>query len=178
MPTIAETERLYLVDAIAPNGKALFELNKNLEVLKFTGDKAFKSVEEANQFLQNYNHFKKYGFGRFGVYLKNPSEYIGWCGLKFSPELNEVDLGFRLYQKYWNNGYATESSVACLKQGFEKFNLTQIVGRAKSENFASIKVLEKIGMKFKTNFDFEGKQGVIYQIKKEDYISHFKNNCD
>ena len=153
MPTIAETKRLYLVDSIAPNGEALFELNKNLEVLKFTGDKPFKSVEEANEFLQNYTHFKKYGFGRFGVYLKNSYEYIGWCGLKFSTEFNEVDLGFRFFQNFWNKGYATEASHACLRLGFEKFNLEKIIGRAQSENFASIKVLEKIGMKFKKNFD-------------------------
>jgi len=167
MPTIAETERLYLVDSIAPNGEALFELNKNFEVIKFTGDEPFKSIEAANQFLNNYNHFRKYDFGRFGVYLKNSNEYIGWCGLKFSPKLNEVDLGFRFYQNHWNKGYATEASMACLKLGFKKFNLTQIVGRVQSENLASIKVLEKIGMTFKSDFDFNGKTGLIYQIKKE-----------
>jgi [ribosomal protein S5]-alanine N-acetyltransferase len=162
MPTIAETERLYLFDSIAPNGEALFEINKNFEVIKFTGDEPFKSIEEANRFLNNYNHFKKYDFGRFGVFLKNSNEYIGWCGLKFSPELNEVDLGFRFYQNHWNKGYATEASKACLKLGFEKFNLTQIVGRVQSENLASIKVLEKIGMKFKTKINSAGLFWKIY----------------
>ena len=41
------------------------------------------------------------------------------------------------------------------------------MGRAQSENLASIKVLEKIGMTFKSDFDFNGKTGIIYQIKKE-----------
>jgi RimJ/RimL family protein N-acetyltransferase len=34
------------------------------------------------------------------------------------------------------------------------------------ENIGSIKVLEKTGMTFKENFDFEGREGVIYELTK------------
>ena len=54
----------------------------------------------------------------------------------------------------------------CLDFGFSKLKIEKIVGRAMKENIASIKVLEKIGMTFKENFDFEGQQGVIYELKR------------
>ena len=51
--------------------------------------------------------------------------------------------------------------------GFENLNLKTIIGRAISENIASIKVLEKIGLKFEREFDFDkSNKGVIYRINK------------
>ena len=44
--------------------------------------------------------------------------------------------------------------------------MEKIVGRAMSSNIGSVKVLEKIGLKFEKNFDFDGKDGVIYSIEK------------
>ena len=50
---------------------------------------------------------------------------------------------------------------------FENLNLKTIIGRAISENIASIKVLEKIGLKFEREFDFDkSNKGVIYRINK------------
>jgi RimJ/RimL family protein N-acetyltransferase len=44
--------------------------------------------------------------------------------------------------------------------------MTTIVGRAMKANIGSIKVLEKIGLTYKSTFDFDGQEGVIYEIKK------------
>jgi RimJ/RimL family protein N-acetyltransferase len=43
--------------------------------------------------------------------------------------------------------------------------LPEILGRAMKENKASIKVLEKIGLEYEKDFDFDGNIGVIYKIK-------------
>lgn len=58
---------------------------------------------------------------------------------------------------------ATEIAKKCLD--FEELKIEKIVGRALKENIDPTKVLEKIGMKFKENFDFEGREGVLYEIK-------------
>ena len=44
-----------------------------------------------------------------------------------------------------------------------ELGIEKVVGRAMKENIGSIKVLEKIGMKFKEKFDFEGREGLIYE---------------
>ena len=79
----------------------------------------------------------------------------------------QTDIGFRFFEEHWNKGFATESAKACIDYGFENLNLKTIIGRAISENIASIKVLEKIGLKFEREFDFDkSNKGVIYRINK------------
>ncbi len=163
---ILETDRLYLRELTLDDATNMFHLNSDVEVLKFTGDVPFPSVKSAKIFLKNYNHYKKYGFGRWAVVQKSDHKFIGWCGLKYSPNLDEYDIGFRFFKKYWNKGFATESAKACIDFGFQNLNLKIILGRAKKENRSSIRVLEKIGLTYLKPFDFEGEEGVIYAIKQ------------
>lgn len=90
--------------------------------------------------------------------------FLGWCGLKYTKKSNEYDIGFRFQRAAWNMGYATEAAKSCIGYGFEKLGISEIVGRAMKENIASIRVLEKSGMAFQQNFDFEGNPGVLYKI--------------
>lgn len=163
MNQILETSRCYLRQLTIDDATHFYELNSNPEVIKYTGDNAFESIDAARQFLQNYNPYQKYGYGRWAVIDKKTNEFLGWCGLKYSPELNETDLGFRFFKKYWNQGYATETAKACLEYGFNQLHLTKIVGRAMEANVASVKVLEKIGMTFVMKCEFELHDGVLYQ---------------
>lgn len=162
MTKILETTRCYLRELTIDDAPHFFDLNADEEVLKYTGDKAFESVEAAQQFLENYNPYQEYGYGRWAVMDKKTDEFIGWCGLKYSAELNEVDLGFRFFKKYWNQGYATETAQACLDYGFKQLHLNKIVGRAMEANIASIKVLKKIGMEFVEKREFQLHEGVVY----------------
>lgn len=96
-----ETERFTLREFKSEDAKHLFEINEDWECVKYTGDSAFNSIEEATNLINNYDHYEKYGFGRWSVLHKETQEYLGWCGLKYDEALDEVDLGFRFYQKYW-----------------------------------------------------------------------------
>ncbi len=49
------------------------KLNKDLEVIKYTGDSLFATVKEAKLFLKNYTDYQKNGFGRWAILLKDPS---------------------------------------------------------------------------------------------------------
>jgi RimJ/RimL family protein N-acetyltransferase len=73
-------------------------------------------------------------------------EFIGWYSLKYDLLRDEIDLGYRIIQKHWRQGHATEAAFACVQYGFEKLNLRTIVGKAGKENKASIRVLRKCGM--------------------------------
>lgn len=124
-----------------------------------------KILKKPKEFLGNYDHYKKYGFGRWAVINKENEEFLGWCGLKFTEKLNEYDIGFRFFKKHWNKGYATESAKACIGYGINNHKLPEILGRAIKEKKASIKVLEKIGLEYERDFYFDGNIGVIYKIK-------------
>jgi RimJ/RimL family protein N-acetyltransferase len=144
-PYIIETERLLLRGFNLDDAEDLFVLNSDSEVIKYTGDLAFRDVNDAKQFIKTYSTYNKNGYGRWAVVLKPELEFIGWCGIKLNEE-NQIDLGFRFFRSKWGKGYATESSKAVLKYAFETLQLNEIVGRVIPENIGSVKVLEKIGM--------------------------------
>lgn len=169
---ILETSRTYLREMTPADAEAAYLLNLDPDVIKYTGDVAFESVAQAENFLKNYDHYQQYGFGRWAVINKSDGEFLGWCGLKYSKEYDEFDIGFRFFKKYWNKGYATETAKKCLDFGFYELGIDRIVGRAMKDNIASIKVLEKLGMVFLTTFDFDGHEGVVYELHQSRYFSY------
>ena len=163
---IMETKRLLLRQFIIEDAQDFYELNADPEVTKYTGDTAFANVAAAEHFIRNYHPYTIEGMGRWAVLRKADGVYLGWCGLRYVPELSEVDLGYRFCKKYWGQGYATESSRACLDYGFQVLRLKKIVARAINENSASIRVMEKIGMHFVGAKDFIEHPGVLYEISR------------
>lgn len=163
---LIETERLYLREMNLDDAENAYLLNLDPDVIKYTGDNAFESIEAAKQFLKQYEHYSKYGFGRWAVINKTNGEFLGWCGLKYTPENDEYDIGYRFFKKHWNKGYATEAAKACIKIGFERFNMKEIVGRAMKENLASIKVLQKTGLQYWKEYEEGNDKGVVYKIEK------------
>lgn len=171
MNIITTTTRLYLREKTTDDAENAYLLNLDPDVIKYTGDPPFESIEAARTFLENYNHYTKYGFGRWAVVDKTTDEYLGWCGLKYSADLDEYDIGFRFFKRHWNKGYATEAAQACLKLGFEDFNMQTIVGRAMKQNIGSVRVLQKLGMTYTGTFDFDKHQGELYSLTLKEYLT-------
>lgn len=161
---VIETPRLGMRRLTPHDAQHFFNLNSDPEVIRYTGDAPFEDVAEARWFLENYDHYKKFGYGRWAVLLKETGEFIGWCGLKFMPELGETDLGSRFFRCHWNKGFATEAAKACVEYGFEKLGLKRIVGRAMEANAASIRVLQKAGLHFLKKIDFDEHPGLYFFI--------------
>ncbi len=159
---LPETERLVLREITPDDAEQAYLLNLDPEVVQYTGDDPFESVEAARRFLEQYDHYRRYGFGRWGVIRKSDGAFLGWCGLKYNPELDEYDVGFRFFKTHWNQGYATEAASACLEVGFGHFAMPRIVGRAMEANTASIRVLEKIGLQYVGPYLSEGKKWGLY----------------
>jgi len=143
---ILDTPRLHLREFTPSDAALFYELNSDPDVVRYTGDGPFESVEAAEAFIRNYPDYKKNGFGRWLMFTKDTNEFIGWCGLKLVD--GEVDLGYRLRKKHWKKGYASEAAQACLDYGFNQLGMQRIIGRVATENHASIRVLEKMGMTF------------------------------
>lgn len=142
-----ETARLQHRAFTVEDAEAFHALNSNPEVMRFTHEPLLASVDAARQAIANYPDFREIGFGRWACIFKETGEIIGFCGLKFLPELDEVDVGYRFLPQYWGRGLATEACLASLEFGFGTLSLDKIIGLVLSENTASIRVLEKAGMR-------------------------------
>ena len=165
MDVVIETDRLSIRRFTEDDAPLLYELNLDPEVIRYTHD-PMTSVEHAKKVLNEVilPQYVLYDHGRWAVHLRSNLEFIGWCGLKYLPETNEVDLGYRFMKKFWGNGYATEAALACIEYGFTRSNLRQIVGRALPGNLSSIKVLEKCGMKYLHEEVMHGYLHKTYQV--------------
>lgn len=165
MNVVIETERLLLRTFTEGDAPLIYNLNLDPEVIRYTLD-PIKDVSHAQQVLEQviFPQYTLYNHGRWAVHIKQGLEFIGWCGLKTRPELNEIDLGYRFVKPAWGRGYATEAAAACIKYGFEKLNLRRIVGRALPGNLASMRVLEKCGMNYVGEEIVEGLLHKTYDI--------------
>lgn len=164
MKIIARGDRITLRELREDDAAELFALNADPEVLRYTGDSAFASIEAARVFLRGYDAYAKHGMGRWAVIRDAGAELLGWCGLRFDPTTGEVDLGFRLHRRCWGQGYATEAARLTVRHGFDTLGLQRLIGRAAVQNVASVRVLEKCGFVLERHFDFDGRPGVIMAL--------------
>lgn len=165
---LLETPRLLLRHKVLEDAPFFLELNSDPEVIKYTGDGAFKNLEEAETIVRYViSQYEKNGYGRWLVSLKETGEPLGWCGLKYHDESGDTDLGYRFMKQHWGKGYATEAGRACLEYGFGTLGLNRIIGRAATGNLASIQVLKKLGMTFFGEDYLHDSPAYIYDIIKE-----------
>jgi ribosomal-protein-alanine N-acetyltransferase len=150
MKMILESDRLLLREYVEEDAEAFFKLNSDPEVLRFVPDKPLLNVEQARQILIDHPiaDYRKYGFGRGACILKSTGEQIGFAGLKYLEELGEVDVAYRLLPAHWGQGLATEAALASVRYGFADLGLKRIVGLVMPENIASVRVLEKTGLRY------------------------------
>lgn len=166
---ILETSRLLLRTFVVEDARAFYDLNRHWDVIRFTGDTPFLSVLEAKYFIENYKEYEQQGFGRWAVVEKETGRFIGFCGLKLN-EQGQVDLGFRFYKQKWGKGFASEAALACIEYGFNTLGLEEIIGRAVKENVASIRVLQKCGMRYFKEGECNGLHTAhYYRITKKEW---------
>ena len=161
-----QTERLEHRAMTVDDSEAFFALNSHPDVMRLTGEPLLQSLDEAREAIVNYPDFDTVGYGRWGCVLKETRSMIGFCGLKYLPEIDAVDVGFRFLPEYWGKGLATEACAACITFGFDVLKLQSIVGLVLPENRASIRVLEKAGMRRDGSITFEGLAALRYEISR------------
>ena len=116
---------------------------------------------------------------RFGWTIKHveTEEFIGEVGLSLSaPRFSKGEIFYNLLPKFWGQGLGTEAAGLLLKLGFEELRLHRIEAGASVNNLASIRVLEKIGMKREGRgikilpIDGNWQDNYSYAILGEDYL--------
>ena len=167
--TQIETERLILRPHTMDDVEPSYQMNLDKEVSRYTGDGGVQTREEIHRRIKEnvLGDYAKYGFGRFAVILKSENKFIGFSGLKYLPDLDEVDLGYRLIRQYWGKGYATESALASLDFGFNQLGMDKIIALALPENKASIHIMDKLGFEFDKKVVEDGLEAVQYVLWNE-----------
>jgi RimJ/RimL family protein N-acetyltransferase len=96
--------------------------------------------------------------------------WIGWCGLDHRDQAKPNPVLFYLLKaRYWGQGLATEAARALLDYAFGALRLPQIDSSAAFDNTASVRVMEKLGMRY-LGLDAEG--GHAFSLTREEYLRH------
>ena len=141
-----ETDRLILRPFKLGDEEEVLAFASNPKVQEYTGDIVRTSIAEITELITSVwlHDYKTYGYGRFAVIYKEDNKIIGFNGVKYLPECDQTDLGYRFLPEYWGKGIATESSKAILEYAFNTLQLPEIIGFVEPENPASARVLEKL----------------------------------
>jgi len=171
MNLILETNRLLLREMLPSDAEALFEMESNPNVHKYLWNKPLTEISEVHAYIELIRkQYLENNIGRFVVVLKETNELIGWVGLKYNTEIvnNKVhfyDIGYRLNEKFWGKGYASEASHAWLDYGFNVMKIKTMEAAAHTANLASNKILQKIGMKITEQYMEDGVSWNWYELK-------------
>jgi RimJ/RimL family protein N-acetyltransferase len=148
--TLLETERLALREITTDDAEFLLQLLNEPSFLKNIGDKNVRTIADAATYALNgpIASYKQHGFGLYLVTLKETDVPIGICGLVKRELLPDADIGYAFLPAYWRKGYAFESTSAVKQYGLSQLGQQRILAIVNPENASSIKVLEKLGLRF------------------------------
>jgi len=146
-----ETKRTYIREFEIEDGPGVLAFSRDQLVTRFTGDAGLvTNLDEAKAVITQVwkPEYKQYGYGRWAVVHKESGQVMGFCGFKHDKKLAMPDMGYRFLPQFWGKGYASETASACVDYGQKALGIEAFFGDVMPENIASIKVLEKLGLKF------------------------------
>jgi RimJ/RimL family protein N-acetyltransferase len=147
---ILETDRLVLRRLTTDDAGFILDLLNQPSFLQFIGDKGVRTIDDARHYILTgpVASYERFGFGLYLTSLQDSGVRIGICGLIKRETLKDVDVGFAFLPQFWSQGYAFESASAVMAYGRSVLGMNRIVAITSPDNCASIKVLEKIGLRF------------------------------
>jgi len=180
-PNLLTTERLILRQWRESDRDAFARLNADPVVREFFPRVQTREESDADA-ARAHKAIDERGWGFWAVEVRGGASFIGFVGLSipgiethFSPC---VEIGWRLLKEHWGKGYASEAAVECLRFGFEKLTLEEIVAFTVPLNVRSRAVMERIGMWRNPADDFDHpnlepghplRRHVLYRMRRSDW---------
>jgi RimJ/RimL family protein N-acetyltransferase len=155
---IAETERL-LLRTWDPEDLEEFIRHTNTEpVMRWLGGVWPREKHEA-AFGRIQKYQREYGHTFWLVERKSDGALLGFCGLKRvnsegAPFPGEMEVGWRLREEAWGQGYAKEAAIASIDLAFEKFGAPHVVALTVTQNEASQGLMKRLRMTRRADMDF------------------------
>lgn len=145
-----ETPRLTLREMTTADDKFIFSLMNEPAYVQYIGDRGIRTLENARTYILDkfVASYAKLGYGLYLVELKHRPAAVGICGFVKRDSLEHPDIGFALLHEHWSRGFAFEAARAVLDYGFGTLKLKTVLGVTLPDNHRSIRLLEKLGLKF------------------------------
>lgn len=135
----------------------MIELESDEEVMRFTSLRKALPLEETKKRLQNTinSEAERAPLGIWAAEFKDNEEFIGWFML-LKRQYEHPEMGFMIAKRHWGKGLTAIAAKGLALHAFHNIGLEKIVAVTTQDNFASKKVLLKVGFTQKgtvNNFD-------------------------
>jgi RimJ/RimL family protein N-acetyltransferase len=150
---VLQTERLRLRHLTLDDAEFMLGLLNDPAWHRYIGDRGIRTVEGAREHILKgpMAMVARLGFGFYLVERKEDGRPLGLCGLAKRDFLDDVDIGYAFLPEYGGQGYAFEAATGVLEHA-RALGLKRLVATVVPENDASIRLLEKLGLRFERTF--------------------------
>jgi len=167
-----ETARLKLRRFTPNDLNDLCEIRADPDVMRYIGLGKPESIEQVQAALNKIlTHWEQHGFGRWAGIDKESDKLIGWSGLSYLDNTEDVEIGYGIAKSHWGKGLTSEAAAAVIKWGFEDLGLDHIVAIAWPDNVASRRVMDRVGMKYVKVANYYHADVVYYAIRREEHLA-------
>ena len=171
MPPNLETKRLRLRRPSWDDFPHILQLGSNPNVMRFINDSQTQTAVEAKKDLERRIRQTNKHTGYWITEHKEEDAFVGWMALKKLERTRDYEIGYRFMEEFWGQGLATEAGEVVLEYAFTNLGLKYVVAVAVERNFASTRVLEKLGLEKEGEGIYYNTECVYYKITREQYLA-------
>ncbi|MEL7720796.1 GNAT family N-acetyltransferase [Citromicrobium bathyomarinum] len=152
-----ETDRLILRDWREEDWPRFWEGTNTPAVMRWLGGvcDADKRAGAQDRLL---GYQRDHGHTFWVLERKADGAILGFCGLKRCNQaggpLGMMEVGWRLREDAWGQGYAKEAATASLNLAFERYGADEVVALTVARNTASWGLMKRLGMQRREDLDF------------------------
>jgi len=168
------TPRLDLVALALAHAPAVFAYASDPEISRLVDWPRHESLEDSRRFVaRSMVGYVQGGHYEWGLMRRADHAFLGTCGFgEIDVAHGIADIGYVLAKPYWGQGYATEAVAAVLQFGFIHLSLRRIEANALPENVASLRVMAKLGMRYRETRPVSQGPGIsramcVWQIERQ-----------
>jgi RimJ/RimL family protein N-acetyltransferase len=166
------TPRLALRPCTLADVPALHALWQDPDVRRWLWDDMLIPEASARDVVEeSLATFAARGFGQWLASGRADGALRGFAGLRAFGGEGEVELLYGLAPAHWGEGLATEAAHAVLDHGLRTLALPRIAARADSPNAASVRVMQRLGLRFDGERLVQGRATMHYSIAREDWLA-------
>jgi RimJ/RimL family protein N-acetyltransferase len=167
---ILATPRLRLRPARLDDLAPLHGLFTDARVRRWLFDDRVVTEQGAREIIEaSTASFAGRGFGQWVLTEREGAPLFGCAGL-FSADGVEIEILYALDPARWGQGLAIEAARAVLDHGFRTLELPRILARADVPNRESVKLMERLGMRFEEERPIDGRPTVHYALSREEWV--------
>lgn len=175
MKEILRTRRLLLREMTEEDIPDLEEMMLDPEVT-YAYPHVFTKEDVRNRLARQQGRYEKDGFGLWAVVLRSTGEMVGQAGLTYQKceGAQVLEVGYLLKRKFWHQGYAREAAAGCRDYAFQVLGAHRVHSVIKTDNAASIRVAESLGMhrekEFIARYYNRDMPHYLYMVSKEESL--------